>query len=243
VSARELVRRAPEDSSAWTQLGRLLLESGDKDSAKSATKRSLALDPTRSAPWNNLGLMLNREEKWREAVEAFDRALDCDPQNTGAMLNAAESLKKLGKAVEAVQRLRRASEIAPDKFAIWNNLGWLYVELRVRASALDIDSMKPIICGGFTFSDVGSSLSALICKAWRSWQMMPGSGLRLLAAAFFSFHSFCAMAENALGNPREASRSVPRRGSQCRRKKHEAHQEFHHRARARRQERCDLLRR
>jgi eukaryotic-like serine/threonine-protein kinase len=41
--ARELVRRAPEDSSAWTQLGRLLLESGDKDSAKNATNRSLAL--------------------------------------------------------------------------------------------------------------------------------------------------------------------------------------------------------
>jgi len=76
ASARELVRRAPEDSSAWTQLGRLLLESGDKDSAKNATDRSLALDPTRSAPWNNLGLMLQREGKWHEAVEAFDRALD-----------------------------------------------------------------------------------------------------------------------------------------------------------------------
>jgi tetratricopeptide (TPR) repeat protein len=136
-SARELVRRAPEDASAWTQLGRLLLENGDKDSAKNAANRSLALDPTRSAPWNNLGLILKREEKWHEAVEAFDRALDCDPQNTGAMLNAAEPLRKLGRAVEAVQRLRRASDIAPDKFGIWTNLGSLYVELCERASALE----------------------------------------------------------------------------------------------------------
>lgn len=137
ASARELVRQAPEDSSAWTQLGRLLLESGDKDSAKKATNRSLALDPTRSAPWNNLGLMLKREEKWHEAVEAFDRALDCDPQNTGAMLNAAEPLRRLGKLGEAVRRLRRASDIAPDKFGIWTNLGLLYVELRERKGALE----------------------------------------------------------------------------------------------------------
>jgi tetratricopeptide (TPR) repeat protein len=132
-----LKRRAPEDSSAWTQLGRLLLEGGDKDSAKDATNRSIALDPTRSVPWNNLGLMLKREEKWHEAVEAFDRALDCDPQNTGAMLNAAEPLRRLGKAGEAVRRLRRASEIAPDKFGIWTNLGSLYMEMRERAGALE----------------------------------------------------------------------------------------------------------
>jgi serine/threonine protein kinase len=137
ASARELVRRAPEDSSAWTQLGRLLLESGDEDSAMEATNRSLALDPTRSVPWNNLGLMLKREKKWHEAVEAFDRALDCDPQNTGAMLNAAEPLRRLGQAGEAVRRLRRASEVAPDKFGIWTNLGSLYVELRERKGALE----------------------------------------------------------------------------------------------------------
>jgi tetratricopeptide (TPR) repeat protein len=115
----------------------LLLESGDKDGAKKATNRSLALDSTRSAPWNNLGLMLKREEKWHEAVEAFDRALDCDPQNTGAMLNAAEPLRRLGKAGEALRRLRRASEIAPDKFGIWTNLGSLYMEVRERAGALE----------------------------------------------------------------------------------------------------------
>jgi serine/threonine protein kinase len=137
ANARELVRRAPEDSSAWTQLGRLLLESGDQDSAKKATNRSLALDPTRSAPWNNLGLILKREEKWREALEAFDRALDCDPQNTGAMANSSEPLRMLGKHPEGVRRLRRAAEIAPDKFAIWTNLGSLYVALGERASALE----------------------------------------------------------------------------------------------------------
>jgi serine/threonine protein kinase len=137
ASAQELVRLGPEDSSAWTQLGRLLLESGDKDGAKEATNRSIALDPTQSAAWNNFGLILNRDAKWHEAVEAFDRALDCDPQNTGAMLNSAEPLRRIGKSGEAVRRLRRGSEIAPDKFSIWTNLGSLYVELRDRAGALE----------------------------------------------------------------------------------------------------------
>jgi hypothetical protein len=43
---------------------------------------------------------------------------------------------------------------------------------------------------------------------------LPGSGLRRMAAPFFAFFSFRAMPENALGNPREASQWVPRRGSQ-----------------------------
>jgi serine/threonine protein kinase len=137
ASAREFIKRAPQDSSAWTQLGRLLLESGDEAGAKSVTIRSLAIDSTKSAPWNNLGLMLKREEKWHEAAEAFDRALDCDPQNTGAILNAAEPLRRVGRGGEAVQQLRRASEIAPDKFGIWTNLGSLYVELRDRSGALE----------------------------------------------------------------------------------------------------------
>jgi tetratricopeptide (TPR) repeat protein len=80
---------------------------------------------------------LGREEKWHEAVEALDRAVDCDPQNTGAMLNATEPLMRLGKHGEGVRRLRRASQIAPDKFAIWVNLGSLYMALDDRAGALE----------------------------------------------------------------------------------------------------------
>jgi serine/threonine protein kinase len=82
ASAWELVRRAPEDSSAWTQLGRLLLESGDNDSAKNATNRSLALDPTRSASWNNLGVILKRKKngmmrskRWTAPLTAIHKIL------------------------------------------------------------------------------------------------------------------------------------------------------------------------
>jgi tetratricopeptide (TPR) repeat protein len=63
ASARELVRRAPREASNWTQLGKLLLESGDIDGAEEATNRSLALDQTRSAAWNNLGLLLSHKSK------------------------------------------------------------------------------------------------------------------------------------------------------------------------------------
>jgi serine/threonine protein kinase len=137
MSARELVRRAPRGASNWTQLGRLLLESGNIDGAEEATSRALALDQTNSAAWNNLGISLNRKSKWHEAAEAFDRALDCDPQNTGAMLNASEPLRKIGRIGEAVIRLRRAIEIAPDKFSVWTNLASLYVAIDDRKNALE----------------------------------------------------------------------------------------------------------
>ena len=137
VSARELARQAPRDASNWTQLGRLLLESGDIDGAEEATSRSLVLDQTHSAPWNNLGLLLIRKSKWHEAAEAFDRALDCDPQNTGAMLNASEPLRKIGKIGQAFIWLRRATEIAPDKFSVWTNLASLYVAIDDRKNALE----------------------------------------------------------------------------------------------------------
>ena len=137
ASARETVRRAPEDPAAWTGLGRRLLENGDKDGAKNATNPGACARSHRVRFLEQSRAYTGGEEKWHEAVEAFDRALDCDPQNTGAMMNAGKPLKKIGKFGEAVLRLRRASKIAPDSWGVWTNLAALYMESRDRAGALE----------------------------------------------------------------------------------------------------------
>src|SRR6516164_7470383 len=73
--------------------------------------------------------------------------------------------------------------------------------------------MKPIICGGFTISDVGSRLSALIRKACRPWQAMPGSGLRRMAAAFFAFFLFAQCQKMPWGTLGKLPERFPMRGS------------------------------
>jgi serine/threonine protein kinase len=127
AAARELAALEPEDAGNWTQLGRLLLETGDDKGAVTALERSLSLDETRSPTWNNFGIALKRQKKWQQAIFAFDRALDCDPSNTGAIMNCTEALLHLDQGGEAIVRLKRAAEIAPDKFGIWSNLGSAYI--------------------------------------------------------------------------------------------------------------------
>ena len=43
------------------------------------------------------------------------------------MLNSSEALQELGQVGNAITRSRRAIEIAPDKFAVWTNLGGAYI--------------------------------------------------------------------------------------------------------------------
>lgn len=121
-AAPELTRLWPDDASAWTQLGRLLLSVGDVQRAHAATVRSLEIDDTRSAPWNNLGLIWADLNEPKRAVLAFRRALECDPDNIGAMLNMARPLSDMGQQQEAVHILKGAVAIAPDKYAAWVNL-------------------------------------------------------------------------------------------------------------------------
>jgi Flp pilus assembly protein TadD len=52
------------------------------------------------------------------------------------MVNLAEPLRALGRTAEAIHHLVTASEIAPDKYAIWTNLGSLYAELEINTKAL-----------------------------------------------------------------------------------------------------------
>ena len=136
-AARELITLEPEDAEGWTQLARLLANIEDDEGAMSAIEKSLALDETRSPAWNNFGVLLTKQRKWQRSIYALDRALDCDPFNTGAMLNCTEPLRRLGRSGEARVRLKRAAEIAPDKFAIWNNLAEVYIGIDDKQNALD----------------------------------------------------------------------------------------------------------
>jgi tetratricopeptide (TPR) repeat protein len=136
AATRELLALEPGRAEYWTQLGRLLMESGDPEGAIKALERSLKLDSTRSAPWNNLGVILRRRQQWEAALRAFDCALECDPFNTGAMLNSTEPLQRLGRNIDALARLTKAAEIAPDKFAIWNNFGAVYMDQGDKSNAV-----------------------------------------------------------------------------------------------------------
>ena len=52
------------------------------------------------------------------------------------MLNSTEPLQRLGRNADAIVRLTRAAEIAPDKFAIWNNLGSVYMDQGDKKNAI-----------------------------------------------------------------------------------------------------------
>ena len=52
---RQAAGQAPANAGIWTNLGNVLLESGDRDAAVEAYKRAVEVAPGYPAPHNNLG--------------------------------------------------------------------------------------------------------------------------------------------------------------------------------------------
>src|SRR5216684_5445482 len=66
---QEAVRLSPNDYRFWTELGRALEASGDRDSSEKALRRAVELAPAYSQPRWYFGNLLLREGKFSEAFQ------------------------------------------------------------------------------------------------------------------------------------------------------------------------------
>jgi serine/threonine protein kinase len=122
----EYVAIFPDRFCGWTEKGNIHLERREYMDSRSASVRSLALNPTNSHAWNNYGVALTRlSASLDEIKDAFDRALRCDPLNTGAMLNLVGPLMDGDDPIGAATVLAQAIQIAPNKPLIMDKAGAL----------------------------------------------------------------------------------------------------------------------
>ncbi|MCB2154317.1 tetratricopeptide repeat protein [bacterium] len=111
---RNLSDRHPRYPFLWEALARLLMESGQYESAISAQQRLVALSGRSPARTNELGMMLLKADQRDEAIDAFRRAVNLEPANGTYRANLATVLIQENRNLEAFEHLEAAATLAPD---------------------------------------------------------------------------------------------------------------------------------
>ena len=107
--ATDAYRRAlalhPGHIRAHLNLGRLLHEGGEVESAEAHYRQALAADPDSATAAFNLGVALEDLEREGEAIEAYERALRSEPDMASAHYNLSRLYEAAGRSKEALRHL------------------------------------------------------------------------------------------------------------------------------------------
>ena len=90
---------------AHLNLGRLLHEAGEIESAEVHYRQALSANPESALAAFNLGVALEDLEKVGEAIEAYERALRFEPDTASAHYNLSRLYEKTGLTKEALRHL------------------------------------------------------------------------------------------------------------------------------------------
>ncbi len=90
---------------AHLNLGRLLHESGEIESAEAHYRQALSANPESALAAFNLGVALEDLERVGEAIEAYERALRFEPDTASAHYNLSRLYEKSGLSKEALRHL------------------------------------------------------------------------------------------------------------------------------------------
>jgi len=104
-------------------LSRVLLESGEPDSALVHIEAAIALDSTSSEPLRLQGRAFEAQGKTDDAIVAYQRAIVTNDSDTWAMNSLGALYIRLGRFEDAIGPLARANEIEDKVATFHNNLG------------------------------------------------------------------------------------------------------------------------
>lgn len=104
-------------------LSRVLLESGQPDSALVHIEAAIALDTTSSEPLRLQGRAFEAQGKTDDAIVAYQRAIVKNDSDTWAMNNLGALYIRLERFEDAIGPLARANEIEDKVATFHNNLG------------------------------------------------------------------------------------------------------------------------
>ena len=104
-------------------LSRVLLESGQPDSALVHIEAAIALDSTSSEPLRLRGRSFEAQGKTDDAIVAYQRAIVKNDSDTWAMNNLGALYIRLERFEDAIGPLARANEIEDKVATFHNNLG------------------------------------------------------------------------------------------------------------------------
>ena len=126
----------PETASTYSNLGNVLLESGDVEAAETAFERALALAPEDVFALSNLGRLQASLGRFEEAEKNFRICLSIAPDNIEIILNFGNLLIDLERLEDAVTMMRGALERHSGDWRVHKSLAVALVRLQQNESAL-----------------------------------------------------------------------------------------------------------
>jgi Tfp pilus assembly protein PilF/peroxiredoxin len=123
VVAFEQAAKGSPNSSTLYRLGNLLARTGQRDKARDAYERALALQPDLAEASNDLGALLAENGELPAAVVRFRAALAAAPEYPDALNNLGYAFLLTGREGEARELYERALKLQPDFPEALNNLG------------------------------------------------------------------------------------------------------------------------
>jgi tetratricopeptide (TPR) repeat protein len=142
---REVVRLLPESSVGYTGLGGALFFLGDREHAREALERGVAIGSGYEG-YNNLATLEFYDGRFAEAARLYERALEMDDSDNMVWLGLAEARKFGGSTPEEVRdayqqaadRASRRLEDDPENLGLLIDLAGLELQLDRRAVAEEI---------------------------------------------------------------------------------------------------------
>jgi tetratricopeptide (TPR) repeat protein len=135
---KELVARAPDDSSVVQQYANALDKIGRAADAEGALRGLIARDPGDANALNSLGYMFaDRGERLDEAVDLLQRALKIEPENPSFLDSLGWAYFRQGRLDLADGPLAAAAARMPDNSVVQDHLGDLRYRQQRFADAVE----------------------------------------------------------------------------------------------------------
>src|SRR6185295_8686140 len=114
---QELLRRDPNASGTWTNLGLAELSAKQLDAAADAFRHAVSADPTNGEAWQGLGAAAVGRDV-RTAIDAWQHAERLQPRDYDLLFNLGMVLADSGRRADALPYLTRFLQEAPrDRYA------------------------------------------------------------------------------------------------------------------------------
>lgn len=158
----QVVERAPQDASAWSNRGNVLLALGDSRAAIAAQDRAIALEPASADPHLNRGTAEEALGLWPAAAADYRWILERDPLDASALYNLGNVEGSQGDW-GAARRCFEAAAAARPGFAMARSSAAL-AAFQLGETAVAEKQLRDLIRRYPLFADARAGLTALL---WR----------------------------------------------------------------------------
>jgi len=123
---RDAIRVAPDDHIIYSQMSKLLANTGDLNGALDASRRAADLLPHNAVKHFQMGLVLAKLQRDEEALLCFRKAFELNPQPAHILLEMAKTQFRLDRNDDGIKSLHLAIKINPRFASAYLTLGAVY---------------------------------------------------------------------------------------------------------------------